>query len=322
VLVPLNFVHSLYDFNWPVKFIKLRKPNQMKADLIKTICAWVCFSALIWLNSGCSAKSDLGSDRSALEIRIQKIEEQLKGFESEIRTKSIRANTAKFTINGVKDRQVSISALGIEVKRGEVDDRGGDGMVAMLTADEFYLEDTRSHHSIPAWGKGRGIKLSLEHDSGDSPEIRMWHKDSDRGKSIDKKFSEVGEVRTEVTFLADEIGQRKGFFVLDGEYGSILLNPTEFRELGSEGVLTLKIASTSGIPLSGIKGKVKFRVTSQDNKVGSSPAKSVSFILDKRIESGTYIPVVVPLGVSKEAIRWLTIGDVEALGVFIKNTQE
>jgi hypothetical protein len=270
-----------------------------------------------------SEKHDATLSQKELELRIRKIEEKLKGFETEIKTKKVVAKSAVFEnkeIDIFKNSRVEISESGVRVIEGDIDADTGEAVIAILQANRLVLENLAAYTSAPSWANGKGINLEIGYGSPfRSPEIRMWHQDSSLGIALDRKLSQISVPRNEVKLSIQTIGKREGFYILDGNYGPILIQPTELKEFGTEGVLTLKIASASALVLSGIKGKVRFQKDMNSSDSSERSDARVSFVLNKRMDSGIYFQVDVPLGVSKSRVgSWLIVSDIEVLGVFVE----
>jgi hypothetical protein len=196
----------------------------------------------------------------------------------------------------------------------------GLGSSLTLDSEEIFIADSEAYNSAPYWSNGRGVRVGLEDRSGESPDVRIWNKDDKNEKFIDFKLSEQTKPRREAWLLSPEAKGERGFTVIDGNYGPVLIQPFEIKEIGSEAVLVLKIATASAIPLSGLKAKLRYRVSVSKNNNGDYDQKSVPFLADRKMETGIFYSVSIPLGASKNRIgEYFVVEKLEESGVFTRN---
>lgn len=257
--------------------------------------------------------------RQDVEARLESVEKQLENFKTEIKTGRVIAREAVFESDNLRDAKVEITPDSIYLTTGKKGEEAGS--VAMIKSDEFYLEDFRAFMSLP-YSNGRGVRLSLEDRHGDSPDVKIWHIDLEKNKSLEMKLSETGKPRTEAWFMSPAKTVPKGFSVVDGCYGPFLIEPIEIKEIGSEGILTIRVATASAIPLSGLKAKLKYKVIDKKDKNRIGIDREVSFVIDRKMETGVYYPVSIALSVPKEDVGdYFTIHKLEENGVFVGNAR-
>lgn len=306
--------------------VKSKDKNMKKANFLIVAGLW---SAIILLN-GCSDTNQIkilsekvdalekvwqAPKKQDVEARLLAVEKQLEGYKDEIKTGKLITREALFERDNLRDSKVEITADSIYITTGKMGEEAGS--VAMIKSDELYLEDFKAFVA-PGYSNGRGVRLSLEERHGDSPDVKIWDIDRKKDKNLEMKLSETGKPRTEAWFESPARKAVKGFSVVDGSYGPILIQPVDLKEIGAEGMLILKVATASAIPLSGLKAKLKYKVIEAEDENRIGRYKEVSFVIDKKMETGLFYPVSVLLGVSKEKVgTYFVVEKLEEKGVFM-----
>jgi hypothetical protein len=251
-----------------------------------------------------------------LASRVVALEEKLKEFETEVRTKRLVAETAVFTGERYGST-LEISPMAVMIYSAGKDDRNASGTIAKYGSDELYIQDFLAFRS--SGPNGRSISMDLWRAGSNSPEIRMWHYDeSKRAQRFDKKLSSLVESRSEVYFDERLIGKSEDFQFIDTDYGPIIIRASELKVVGSEVVLKIQIATASAVPLSGLKGAIGYRVETPGDSIGAKQTRS--FLLERRMESGVFYSVSVPLGIPRAQLGmviWLS--DVQILGAYLRS---
>jgi hypothetical protein len=244
--------------------------------------------------------------------RLTALEEKLKKFETEVTTARLSAGQITIANSNTGDA-VEVKPWGIYVRSKSAE--GNPETISHLSSTELYIQDIEAFKKAPYWNYGRGVRMSLQGpDSGLGPELRFWHKSKELNLSFDRKFNPVVDFGSEVIFnLADIDRNSKSFQGVTYSLGAILFQAVALRDFEGLCSLRLRIASSGSVPLSGVKGKVKYATKLPSGERGAE--KSALFVYDGRMNSGTWYPLSVSLEAGRnDLVDGIVIADVEVLG--------